>query len=414
MTVLAEPLTSRPRITRLRKLLCLWTLVLVALPLWMAFDQPGWDLAVYYNAMRSVHRGVDPYADAIAVQELIQTQRTLHPAVVEIDPPYSYVYSPITIPLLRAIGILPVWFAAALFCLFYVAAVLAQSGAGLWAADPGERPVFLYLAPLAPFFPGLLANGIVLSGNIAYLLYGAVLVAAVAAWRGASWRFFYAVVLAASCVKVPLLSLALIPALSARRQVLPAAVTLAAGVGLFALQPLLCPTLFHHYLQSIDLLLSLSREFGCSPAGLFSDVLYNHHISYARLTPLFYLAYAVPLFATLVVLARRFFAGHFPLRHWAPVLLVGVILLNPRLIEYDVAPLTLPLALIAWRFLRPLATARTAAILLTVLFLVANAIGLTGWDTRKLLDGPLLVLLFVLGVYTLLRAAPTYAQPQES
>ena len=65
---------------------------------------------------------------------------------------------------------------------------------------------------------------------------------------------------------------------------------------------------------------------------------------------IFYLCYAIPLFALLFALSRRYLQGSFTLRQWAPVLLVGVILFNPRILEYDVAPITLPLTLIAWRF----------------------------------------------------------------
>jgi len=87
------------------------------------------------------------------------------------------------------------------------------------------------------------------------------------------------------------------------------------------------------------------------------------------------------------------------------VLLVGVILLNPRLIEYDVAPLALPLALIGWRALQRVAGAARGVWIAVALFAVANAMALSSWSLRKAMDGPLLVIFFVMGSYTLIREA---------
>ena len=244
-----------------------------------------------------------------------------------------------------------------------------------------------------------------MSGNIAYILYPVILAAAVLGWKHGRWSWFYAAVLAASCVKAPLLSLAVIPVLSARRQWVPAAAIVAAGAALFAMQPLIWPSLFRHYLQAVELQFSYNRDFGCSPAGLFSGVLFDHGLPYSPASMIFYLCYAVPLFALLLWLSREFLRGGFPLRQWAPVLLVGVILLNPRLIEYDVAPLAIPLALIGWRYLRSRMAVRTALLVAGLVFAVTNGLALLGWEVRKLVDGPLVVAVFAAGSWGLLRQA---------
>ena len=66
----------------------IWTAVLVALLIWTHFEIPGWDLQVYGTAMRSLHAGHDPYADAMAIQQAYHDRSG--------DPngalPYSYVY----------------------------------------------------------------------------------------------------------------------------------------------------------------------------------------------------------------------------------------------------------------------------------------------------------------------------------
>jgi hypothetical protein len=385
-----------------------WLLVLAAMPVWMHFDKPGWDVAIYHSAERSLAQGHDPYLDAIAVQKAFHIQLAQH---ANQDPPWSYVYSPLTLPLLKSLYVIPHWSSSRIYWLAYAVAVVVQIGVGLWAAKPDERRWLVWLAPVATFFPGLLANGIVLSGNIAYILYAMAFAAAIYAWKRASassraWLWFYVTVVFASCWKAPLLSLVVIPLLSARRQLFPVALTASVGAAIFLAQPLIWPALFKHYLEAVELQFSFNRDFGCSPAGLFSGILFDHHIPYSPAALIFYALYALPTLLLLVVLSRRYLAGVFSLRDWAPPLLVGVILLNPRLIEYDVAPLALPLGLILWRFTR--ATAAPGRTLLAVcsLLLAANALGLYRWEWRKLLDGPLLVIVFALGCHLLLLRPP--------
>ena len=389
-------LPSNPRSRRI--VLILWLLVFAAMPVWIAFDSPGWDLDVCYSAIRSVIAGGDPYTDGIAMLQHFHAQPALHP---EATPPFIYVYSPLTLPFLRVIGALPIWLGG-LYWFIYIPAVLAQIWVGLQAAEGSERRYFVYLAPLAAFFPGLLADGTVLSGNVAHILYGLILLAAVVGWRRGSWRWFYIATLAASCIKAPFLMLLAIPLLSARRQWLPTAITGSLGVALFALPSLIWPALFKHYLKAVELMFSYSHDFGCSPSGLFSDFLWSQGVPYARPGFVFYLWYAIPLFLILLYLSRSFMRGGFSIHQWIPVLLTGVVLLNPRLIEYDVAALALPLALIGWRVVSSCTTHRNAIIVLSVLFVIANCFAAHRWELRKMIDGPLLVLFFMAGSLNLL------------
>jgi hypothetical protein len=383
-------------------LLGFWILVFAAMPVWMAFDPPGWDVAIYHSAIRSLAAGHDPYADAMAIQTLFHAHPELH---VNADPPYSYVYSPITLPLLRLIGLFPALLSALLYWAVYLAGVFGEIWVAMQAVESNERRLFLYLAPVAAFFPGLLASGVVLSGNVAYILYAVVLIAAVYAWRRGSWAWFYLAVVLASCVKAPLLSLLAIPVLSARKQWIPAGIAAAAGVALFAVQPMLWPTLFGHYLQAVELQFSYNRDFGTSPAGLFAGVLFDHHVPYSPASYIFFLAYALPLFGVLLYLSRMFLRGCFTLQQWFPVLIVGVILLNPRMIEYDAAPLALPLALILWRFLNSVTTRPRTILIFAIFFAISNAIALYSWDIRKVIESPLLVFLFIAGSWNLFRQA---------
>jgi hypothetical protein len=384
----------------------MWLALVVAMLVWTHFEIPGWDLQVYTAAIHSLRAGHDPYADAMAIQQAYHDKFG--------DPnggarPYCYVYSPITLPALRLIGKLPLWFSGRMYWLVYIFAILGQLWIALQFVGESERRYFVYLIPAVPFFPGLLQNGVVLSGNIAYILYFAVFGCALVGWRRGTWTWFYAAVLAASCVKAPLLSLVVIPVLSAPKQWLRAGLTTAAGIGLFAIQPLLWPSLFKNFLKAVDLQFLYNRDFGCSLAGFFSDALFRMGLPYSPAALIFYLCYAVPLFVLLLHLSRRYLRGGISLNQWAPVLLVGVILLDPRIMEYDVTPITLMLTLILWRFFASFTTTAKTILYLAIVFAVTNGIAGFGWYVRKIVDAPLLILVFAAGCWTLWRQSETEA-----
>jgi hypothetical protein len=381
-----------------------WLMAAIAVPVWVAHDSSAWDLRVYGKALDSLHAGHDPYTDATNVQKQHHAELAAHKQLgKDQTPPYSYVYSPITLPLLRALGHLQSPLLIGLYWTMYVAGALGAIAVSVVLASASEFPAVLFIAGVAVFFPGLLANGTILSGNIAYILYGLILGTALLAWRRGIWWPFYVAVMFASCVKAPLLSLTLIAPLSGRRQWLPSFGVMVAGTAIFAMQPVLWPALFRHYLEAIELQFSFNHDFGCSPAGLFSNTLFTHGISYSPASYFFYLAYALPVFASLLVLSRRFFRGSFSLEQWVPVLLTGIILLNPRIMEYDVAPVTVSMALIAWRSMSGSRNSRTLLWTSAALFVVLNAAALFSWEWRKVLDGPLLSLLFAAGCWQLWR-----------
>jgi hypothetical protein len=374
--------------------------VVIALPAGNLFEKSGWDVHIYLQGVDSVRAGHDPYADAIAVQRAYHEHRELFPA--NAGTPFSYVYSPITLPAVRFVATHPLWVSAILYWSLYVLGLFAQVFGGFQLVSSTERKVFLFFVPVAGFFPGLLASDILWSGNVALILYGLVLFCAWIGWRRSNWIWFYLAVVLASCVKAPLLSLVVIAPLTASRQWLRASIAAIGGLALFAIQPLIWPSLFKNYLQAVELQFSYNRDFGSSPAGLFSGILYDHHIPYSPASYFFFLAYAVPVFGLLVWLSRQYLHGRFSLSLWGPVVLLGTLLLNPRILEYDEIILTLPLALILWRFFATIAPTRTAITLSIATFFAANAIAYQNWQIWKLTEGPLLVTFFCIGVWTLL------------
>jgi hypothetical protein len=260
------------------------------------------------------------------------------------------------------------------YWLFYAAGTLAQIWVGMQATEPKERRVFAFLAPAAPFFPGLLQTSTLMCGNIAYILYGLIFVAALLGWRRGKWHWFYAATLAASCFKIPMLSLLAIPLLSARKQWLPACTTATAGVGLFIVQLWIWPVYFCNYLRSVELQFSYNHDFGSSLAGLFSQLLLNAGQPYATASTIFYILYALLILGVLLYLSWQFLDGKFALKQWIPVMVTGVFLLNPRIQEYDYAPVTLFMALILWRCIASLTSPARAIYSSFLFFAVVNVI----------------------------------------
>jgi hypothetical protein len=382
--------------------LTFWVLAFAAIPLWTHYDSTGWDIVIYRNAITALQAGHDPYIDAMAVQRAFHATLAQHP---NDTPPYSYVYSPMTLPLLRLLGALPVWLSDWLYWLAIIFGAFVPLFAMLRVRQESDASFFRIIAPVAIFFPGLLAHDTILSGNVAFILYGLVLLGAAYGWYRNRWLWCYLAVLIASIFKLPLLCLVAIPLFSARKQWFPTALTATLGLGLFAVQALIWPSLFHHFLQAVELQFSYNRDFGSSPAGIFSYIITGYGIPYSPYSEIFYLAYAVVLFATLLYLSRKFFAGVFTLSQWAPVLLLGAVMLNPRLMEYDLSPLALPVALIGWRFVRCLSSSPLAVALYFAIFLTANLIGVGINGCWKPTECILLIAFFLAGCWTLLHPA---------
>ena len=378
----------------------------LALPIWATVDDTAWDMKVYDHALVSLEKGHDPYRDATDIQKEHHKELAATGTLAQDNtPPYSYVYAPITLPLLKALGHLPRTLLIVLYWIAYFAGALAAIGVAVTFAKDSEYPGVLVLAALAMYFPGMLANGVILSGNIAYILYGAIFATAMLGWRRGSWIPFYAVIVFATCVKAPLLSLILIAPLSSKKNWLPTFGVIAAALGLYALQPVFMPQLFRHYLEAVELQFSFNHDFGCSPAGLFSNFLFKRGLPYSPGCYIVYAAYALPIFGALLYGAKLYERGRITLQQWGPVLFVGVILMNPRIMEYDAAPVTLPLALIVWRFAGTVQRTNIVYALMAAAYAVMTFFAIYNWMIRKAMDGPLLLITFIVGYWLLLKEA---------
>ncbi|MGI4826647.1 MAG: hypothetical protein ACRYFU_00395 [Janthinobacterium lividum] len=384
----------------------MWVAVLaVAAAIWIFIPSQvvGWDLDVIQRAIESLRAGHDPYLDSIAAQR--EYFRHVAPSAIA-SPPFSYVYSPITLPLLRFVGRFPLVVAGVLYWTLYGIGGLTVLWLGLQLTEPRERQIFAVLAPALMFFPGLLESGILVSGNIAFLLYGGLFAAAWRGWRRGTWNWFYVAALVASCFKPPMLSMLAIPIFSDRKQWLPSCLTGGIGLALFCLQPVLFPSEFRNFMQTLNLMFDLQHDYSGSPAGLLAGFFYGgarFHTAFVFV----YLLFGIPTVVMLRVLSLRYFEGELSFRRWIPVMLLGVLLLNPRINEYDAGAVTLPLAVVAWRVFSRVQERTQALLTLTLLFLGANIfVAVTspaGPVTWKCTQGVLLLSLFWSGSWMLFR-----------
>lgn len=354
-----------------------WIAAAITIVIWAASPGyvAGWDLNVYKNAIQALRAGLDPYAAGTAIQRLFHAHLAEHPNA---PTPFTYVYSPVTLPLLRLVGRLPFAISGLIYWTLYALATLAVIWVSSQFLTRDERKVFKYLTPAAVFFPGLLQQDVIFSGNVAYIIYGFVFVTAYIGITRSRWLPFYIVVLVASCIKAPLLIFLAIPFLSDRRQAIYTAVTALIGVCLFAVQPHLWPGLFRNYLDAVELQFSFNHDFSSSPSGLLADALYNV-VPYKITSLVFYLFYAIPTFLALWHLGRRYQRGDFARKQWAPVVFCGTAFMNPRIMEYDVAPMTIFLALIIWRAFAKNERFGQTALKMAIFFAIINGFAITSW-----------------------------------
>ena len=344
-------------------------------PLWLA---PGiyWDVAIYHRAMEAVKAGLDPYATGLARQIAVEAAG---------KHTFTYVYPPITIPVLRALNWLPLWVASALYWSIYGLGYVGLLWAVTRCFTPEDKGVMKYFVPVVIYFPALMPDEVILSGNVAYIFYGALFTAMIRGWKRGDWRWFYAAVLIASCVKVPFLTMLAIPALLGERQWLKGTMVGAAGLGLFGLQSWLWPVQFHEYLTSVGLQFQFNADFGQSIASNLARLMYWGHMPYTTVPTLVYLAYGGALFAAMFHFGKLYHQGRISAETYIPVLLLAVIVMNPRIMQYDVHAVALPMVLV---LVRSVASRSKVGIVVSCSVLFFTLIDLLGvnfyrWDDYR-------------------------------
>jgi hypothetical protein len=336
-------------LSRARLVALFWVGAAIGLAAMAYVGHVGWDSKDYWKTIQDLRQGIDPYAAGIAATRVFRSQYV--PGTPE-NLPIVYHYPPLTLPLLRMLEGIPGWVLGLLYGAAVALGALLQLWAGLQMADKDERRWLALLLPALLFFPGLITDDVILSGNVAYILYGAVLAAAVPGWKRGNWRWYYVAILAASVWKLPFLSLLAFPVLVEWRQWFRAGITAGAGVLIFAAQMKLWPELFREYVVAIRMMFEWKREFGFSPSGVLGKALLSRGLPTSPATTVLHLAFAGVLGIGLLVLGSRVRRRKLPMERWVPVALVGTVLLSPRIMKYDLAAISVPMLLMGWRALR--------------------------------------------------------------
>jgi multisubunit Na+/H+ antiporter MnhF subunit len=164
-------------------------------------------------------------------------------------------------------------------------------------------------------------------------------------------------------------------------------------VVLFGVQKFLWPVRFAEFMSSIRYTLPL--EINYSPVAMFGRFLeFIGHPS-DRAAVAFYIAVSLAIFGILVYFAREFRRKIVAGQNLAAVVLVSTALFALRLKEYDLLPLTIPMALIVLRGVRN-PVARIA------LILGAVAVGVALITDRLMaVDTISVTTVFLVGVYGL-------------
>ena len=370
-----------------RSVAILWLLVLTTtIVMSMALPFAG-DAKVYENTVKEVQSGTSPYASGIARLQLNNARNSR-------DRTMNYIYPPMTLPLVRAIGLLPAWLRISALCLFYLSAAWLLLRTEENFLEPGERKFLLWLSPLCIFFPGLLNDDFFLAGNIAPILYGLVCAAALWDWKQRQWKWFYLAVLFAFVFKAPMLTLLAIPVLTRAGEWLKVAITGFIACALMLLQGWIWPGPMNTYLHMMDMEFVYNRQFGFGPTGLLGKALLDHGLPYLGGCAVFYVFSSLAIFLLLRTYSRHYLAGRLSMREWMPVLLIGVILLSPRIKQYDAEAVTLPLAIVAWRGLVDRTTGKKQAVWFAIALLVAGNVLASVANSWDLIEMLLMVTLF--------------------
>ena len=398
---------SRPRL-----IVLFWTAAVLALAAMAYAGAVGWDAKGYWKTVQSVQHDSDAYAEDIVALQTFHERLATNPAEPR---PFVYVYSPLTLPLLRLLALFPGSLVGLLYAIAVAVGVAIQLWAGFQMADQRERRWLMFVLPAVVFFPGLVTDDVILSGNVAYLLYGGILLGATAGWKRGHWTWYYLAVLIASVFKTPFLAFLAFPVLIDARQWVRSSMTAVAGVLTFVAQARLWPGLFREYLTSLLLVFDWLHDFGFGPASVLGLYLWRRGRPTATPTTILFVICAGVIGVVLLVLARHVREWNLPREAWVPVALVGTALLNPRMMKYDLAAITVPMVLIGGRALRLLWKAggsateaksrsgRTPILVGSILFFVIpNIITTVGpsWFPGELL---VLATVFVLGVWSVWR-----------
>jgi hypothetical protein len=172
------------------------------------------------------------------------------------------------------------------------------------------------------------------SANVAPTLYLAALLAAVPGLRKNRWGWFYAAVLLGGMVKITFLVMLLFPLLAGRRQWWR---SVGCGVGVaaaYALQARLFPALYAGYKWAVLQQVQVEHQFGYGVFGVAASLDEKLHRPVGLDAYGVHALFAAVLLGALLWLRRRGADVRDP-NVWMGMLVMAVIVVNPRVLHYD-------------------------------------------------------------------------------
>ena len=212
---------------------------------------------------------------------------------------------------------------------------------------PWLSPLFALLLFFAsPRFTGVLA---MCSMNIASILYCLAFLGAVPGLRRNRWEWFYLAVFLAAMVKINFLVLLLLPLLAGRgqwpRSVGCGAAVIAANLG----ERVIWPELYAGYEWSLEQGILLNQQFGYGPFGILASYHHKRHIGAGTVAYIVAGVFAILLLSSMFALRRRLARiGNLADNGvWLALVLAVIILVNPRVMQYD-ADIALLAGFVLW------------------------------------------------------------------
>jgi hypothetical protein len=182
-----------------------------------------------------------------------------------------------------------------------------------------------------PRFTGIMALG---NGNIASLLYLIAFLAMIPGLRANRWTLFYLAVFIGALVKLPLLLLLLLPLLTADGQWRSCALCTGAIAAAYGLQRAFLPDLYAGYQWSLVQQMTVIHHYGYGVLGIAAGVEYKLYGTVSSLPTVLTGIFSAALIVALFLLRRRIdqpASNHL----WLSLLVVSVVLVSPRILNYD-------------------------------------------------------------------------------
>ena len=320
-----------------------------------------WDTHVYIKGLQAYKAGLDPYTDTVAYRD-------------GQEKPLRFVYPPVFAKTAAVCSsMVPGNFGFLVYlCLFAVAlASIPWLLARGYILSQWLTP--LMAAVLFTFQPRFFTERVFLGGNVAALLYAAVLAAGIAGVQRNKWLVFFLAVSLATLVKPTFLIFLILPWLAGRGQLIRCILSAGTIVVLYAAERATWPMLYNAFQHSVYTQVVANHDYGLGLYGYFARLTQKLDPSHGQaLASICHFLLLGLILAAFFLLRKRRESPQ--VAHlWVPALLVVIAVANPRMEVYDADIAILPAIFILMESLQQMSFAGTraaASALLFTLFLV--------------------------------------------